>query len=99
MSEPTAEQLAAWDAWLADRPECIRQAVRHLPPWNDYRIRSTGQRARIYSYSEPGETSGVTITAFVWREELPELTSRTVFGFSPDDFEVWPVTRSAGRTP
>lgn len=90
MSEPTAEKLAAWNEWLADRPECIREVATRLPPWNDYRIVTTGQRARIYSYSEPGENNRVTVTAVVWREELPELTTRTVFGFSPEDFEAIP---------
>ena len=89
MGEPTTEQLAEWEAWLAERPPEIVEVARRLPPWQEYRYTETGQRAQLYSYGE-GNDGRVTITAVLWRDDFPEamipLTARTVFGLDPAHF-------------
>ncbi len=94
--DPTPEQQAEWDAWLATRPESIQSLGRRFFPWIDYRVIATGQRAYLRSFSEPDEQHpDGSITAVCWQEWCPELTARTVFGFSPEDLELWP-TPTAG---
>jgi hypothetical protein len=92
MTDLTQEQMAQWESWLAGRPADVVELARRLPPWTLYRIKSTGQVAQIVSYGEM-EDGSVTITANVWRDDIPgmeALFARQVFGMNPDDFEVSP---------
>lgn len=93
-SVPTTEQLDEWERWLATRPPHVAVVARRLPPWQRYRLKSTGQCAAVLSYSEGG-----TVVAQCWRDDPPtrvawfaehwaQITSRTVFGLDPDDFVV-----------
>lgn len=84
--EPTAEQLAECAAWLAKRPAAVRAVAERLLPWKVWRLKPTGQHARALSFSE-GPDGLVTVTAIVWRPEVPGLFDRTVFGLAPEDFE------------
>lgn len=88
MSKPTAEQLAEWEVWLSGRPPQIVEVARRLSPWRIYRYTETGQAAQLYPYDENDDGS-VSITAVLWRDEVPELiplTTRTVFGLDPAHF-------------
>ena len=46
--------LRAWKAWLAERPQVIRDMAASHPPNRLYRHAPTGQRVTIMAYSEDG---------------------------------------------
>jgi hypothetical protein len=71
-----------WKAWVAARPERVRELCKKYPPNRLYLLKSSGHRVFIYSYSEDGTVS-VCVTGkfnFVTFE-------RRVFGISPQDLE------------
>lgn len=86
---PTDDQVAAWKAWLSDRPQVIKDMVaKHgLDPWTLYRLKSTNprvyvQRVYVVSLFEDG-TVKVGVTG-----EFNLLThERNVFGIDPADLE------------
>lgn len=83
MPEPqTPAQVAEWAEWLAGRPEKVREVAERLPPWKNYRLKTTDQYAVIKHYDEHADGS-VTLTIVVWRDWLP--IPRGVFGVKPDD--------------
>jgi hypothetical protein len=60
-TEPTQEQVDAWDEWLNSRPESIRQMVEryNLNPWTLYRLEGDPGgmpfwRVFLTSFMEPG---------------------------------------------
>lgn len=81
---PTADQVAAWEAWVADRPPTIRDVIakHRLDPWTLYRLTSTNQRVFLISVSESGRVRiGVT-------GEFNLVMSETaVFGIDPAELE------------
>lgn len=76
--------LAEWRKWLAERPESVQAVAKKLVPWLYYRVKSTGQTAKIYSYEENDDQT-VTLKIMV-NEPFPVI----VFGINPDDLEVVP---------
>ncbi len=70
-----------WELWLKDNEE-VRALAERVPPWIDYCLKETGQRAQVIAYGEDG-----TIRALCWHDWSPELTAVQVFGLDPDDFE------------
>ncbi len=62
--------------WIWTRPKVIREMAYKYPPWVEYKIKSTGQTAILYSYSEDG-----TVTVDIFSEQL------RVFGIDIDDLE------------
>ena len=82
LMEPSAEQLAEWDAWVAERPPSVRAVAERFNPWTVYRFKDTGQRCTILAFGEDG-TVRVAVTSvlnFVTFE-------REVFGVDPDNLE------------
>jgi hypothetical protein len=59
--EPTPEQEKMWSDWVAERPDNVRAVAEKLNPWTLYRLKTTGQRVTIASFSE-GEDESVTVT-------------------------------------
>jgi hypothetical protein len=83
LGELTPQQEAGWRAWVEERPECIRAIARRLRPDTLYRLKTTGQRGIIYSFSEDG-----TVTMNFPGEFNPmQFSGRQVFGLNPDDIE------------
>lgn len=80
--EPTDEQKAEWDKWVAERPEVVRKIAQRFDPWTLYCNKKTDQYVIIYSFSEDG-----TITVIVSGEFNKVLFERKVFGINPDDLE------------
>jgi hypothetical protein len=79
--EPTAEQEAIWDEWVADRPPVVRAILEKIDPWALYRLKSTDQIVHFYSCNEDG-----TITVDIESEHNPFMViGRRVFGIDPDD--------------
>jgi len=80
--EPTQAQVEEWKAWVAERPEVVREIAERLEPWSLYRLKTTDQRVTLYSISEDG-----TVTVDVTGQFNPSLFERRVFGIDPDDLE------------
>lgn len=72
--------MARFDAWFAERPDCIKALVEKLPPDRLYRMKSTGHRVTIYSYSEDG-----TVTVEVTGQYNFLAFERRVFGIAAAD--------------
>lgn len=53
MIEPTAEQRAEWESWIAEH-EAVRPLAEKYPPWQKYKLLTTGQVGYLFSYSENG---------------------------------------------
>lgn len=82
MAEINELDKDGWDEWVATRPESVQKICRQLPPNRLYRMKSTGDRVTLYSYSEDG-----TVTVNVTGEYNVLIFDRQVFGINPDDLE------------
>jgi hypothetical protein len=80
--EPTPEQESDWKQWVSERPDVVRLVAERFDPWSLYRMKSTGQRVTLYSFSEDG-----TVTVNVSGDYNFVLFERSVFGVDPDDLE------------
>ena len=81
-TEPTSKQERTWAKWVKSRPPAVRAMAERLPPWELYRMKSTGQRVTVYSFSEGG-----TVTALVSGQFNAVLFETSVFGIDPNDLE------------
>ncbi len=61
----------------------VRAIAERLPPWNLYRMKSTGQRCTIAAIAEDG-----TVRVDVTGEFNLIMFGRSVFGIDPNDLEV-----------
>lgn len=77
-----------WREWLDERPPAVREKAEAFSPWDQYRIKSTGQLANLVAYDEAEDGTCDTCTVDAWREELPALTCRRVFGVPFSDLVV-----------
>jgi len=84
--EPTESQHAAWEAWVAERPEPIRRVALRFDPWSLYRMKSTGNRVTLISFDRDTDDQ-VTLRVEVSGNSNRLLFARQVFGVSPDDLE------------
>jgi hypothetical protein len=82
--EPTPEQEARWREWVTERPDAIREVAARFDPWSLYRMKSTGHRVTVYSYSH---SEPITLTVHVSGEFNRIDFERMVFGIDPDDLE------------
>ena len=73
---------AAFAKWLKGRPKVIREMAKRCPLNLLYRLKSTGQRATLYSYSE-----NRTVTVNITGEYNAMMFDRRVFGIDIDDLE------------
>jgi len=88
--QPTKQNLAAWKTWLADRPQCIRDAVEKykLDPWTLYKLNPRGTRVTLASLSEPALSDGkVTVRVGISGEFNLVTFQRDVMGIDPADLE------------
>ncbi len=83
-------QQAEWDAWLADRPDCIREAGKKLVPWKLYYDRESGMRCTLVGFTEvkpPDQPRKAEVIAdFTGRYNLISF-NRRVHGLSVDQLE------------
>jgi hypothetical protein len=84
--EPTPEQEAQWQEWLASRPESVREVAKRFEPWSLYRIKTGGQRVTIHGFNVDKEGQ-VTLTVCITGEFNLISFERQTFGISPDDLE------------
>ena len=50
-------QQKEWNEWLSDRPESIKKLADKYPPYNLYKLKTSGQRVTMHSYWEDGTVS------------------------------------------
>ncbi len=87
--ERTPEHLASWADFLNQRPPRVRAVAERLPPWNLYRMKSTGHRVTVFSFDQPEVGGEVTLTVIVLKRWNPSIkVERRVFGIKPDDLEI-----------
>lgn len=86
--EPNENQLQEWAVWLSTRPAAIQKVAKEYGPWTVYRIKSTGDLVRLYSYGEVSDGS-VTLTVHIPKEWNPGRIAlhNSVFGLKPEDLE------------
>jgi len=80
--EWSEEQEKAWEDWVSTRPQIIKDLCKRFPPYNLYRLKNSGHRVTLYSYSENG-----TITVNVTGEYNAVMFDRQVFGIKPEDLK------------
>ncbi len=90
-TDPTDEQIAAWDEWIAERPPEISEVAHHyrLDPWTMYRLKTTGQRCQLLAFSEAECVDDVTVRIYAEHAGLGPITGVEVFGINPRDLEPW----------
>ena len=84
--DPDEATLRDWQEWLGQRPPEVRALAERLPPWNLYRMQSTGHRVTMKAYDENG-----TVRVVVSPQYNCVVFGREVFGVDPDDLEVCEV--------
>lgn len=75
---------AAWEEWLAERPEAVAKAARQYPPNRLYRMESTGHRVTILSYEEGDDGECKTCRVLVSADHNCVIFARQVFGVRLD---------------
>lgn len=80
--EPTLEQQAAWQEWMASRPAVVKAIAERFDPWSLYKLKPTRQRVTLAAINEDG-----TLRVNVSAEFNFVLFARSVFGINPDDLE------------
>jgi hypothetical protein len=81
---PTSEQEEGWKEWVSERPAAVRAVAERFDPWSLYRLKSSGHRVSVYSFSEGPP---VTLTVAVLADFNAVMFERQVFGILPDDLE------------
>ena len=71
-----------WNKWVEGRPPEVKALCKRRSPDRLYRMKSSGRRVTIYSYSEDG-----TVTVNVSGKYNALTFERQVFGVDPDDLE------------
>jgi len=71
-----------WKEWVDGRPVKMRAMCINLSPNRLYKMKSTGHRVMIYSFSED-----LTVTVLVSKIYNAVAFERKVFGVDPDDLE------------
>lgn len=71
-----------WDEWVSSRPPVIQELCALLPPDRLYRLKSSGYRVTILSYSE-----NKTVTVGITEEYNFVLFNRQVFDVKPECLE------------
>ncbi len=76
--------------WLKTRPKKIQQMAEKWPPYNIYRLTTTGQHCYLHSYSEDGT---VSIIVNGHDSEVLNMMNQhmpcNVFGINPEELEVF----------
>ena len=74
--------------WFLSRPRKVQEKIIDFPPDYFYKLKSTGQKVRLYSYSE-NKKGCETCSVLVLAKDNPGRTDveRNVFGIPFDDLE------------
>ena len=80
--EWSKDQKKAWEEWVSARPQIIKDLCNRFPPYNLYRLKGSGHRVTLFSYSEEG-----TMTVNVSGEYNAVIFDRQVFGIKPNDLQ------------
>ena len=71
-----------WNKWVSTRPKIIQEMCKKFPPDRLYKLKNSGHRVTILSYSED-ETLTVTVSG----EYNSIMFDRNVFGIRQDDLK------------
>lgn len=87
--EPTAEQVASWNEWVATRPKVIQELAERFGPWTMFRYLPTNHRCYVLGYSEHVNGDGTPapptmMIVISGRHNLIDF-GRRVFGVKPED--------------
>jgi hypothetical protein len=85
--EPRREQIEGWKEFVGSRPPAVRAIAERFEPWRLYRMKSTGHRVTVHSFSEPDGVGRVTLTVNVLGTFNLVEFERQVFGVEPEDLE------------
>ena len=80
--EPPQEQVDSFNAWADSLPEPAHANAKKFPPWELFRMKSTGQRVTLNGCNDNG-----TISVTVSGKYNAVLAERIVFGVDPADLE------------
>ncbi len=87
--EPTPKQEAGLAAWYASRSDRVQTVAERFPPWELFRIKSTGQIVHVLAFGKD-EGKPITLRVNVPRSLNaihPLQEDYQVFGLDPDDLE------------
>ncbi len=91
----SADDIAEYKTWLAERPKFIQDLASEYPPDFVYYLDPPGQYVGMYSYSEDGT---VTVIAPVeWNPWMP--VAHQVFGIDPKNLRRVPTEEFAKVQP
>lgn len=83
--EPTAEQRAEWDAWVAERLPAVRAIAEKFPPW--VCLRGTNGRENghylVLAYEEPKDDGPITLKIAHGADSF--MPGFSVFGVPAED--------------
>ena len=74
-------------AWLASRPQAVREAIEKYHPTHLFRMKSTGQRVWIESFAENDDGSVTECTVVVSSQFNRVIFDRRVFGIELADLD------------
>lgn len=80
--EPTAAQLRGWKRWVSKLPAHVRVVAGRFDPWTLYRLKTTGDRVTVYSFSDDA-----TVTVIVSGRWNKVMFERQVFGIPAELLE------------
>lgn len=66
--------------WYQSRPAIVQSAIRRYPPHLTYRLETTGQHVRIYSYDEGPDGSCETCTVTVLSDPRGPVSNAMTVG-------------------
>jgi len=49
---PTEEEARVWRAWVDELPDYVAEVARRFPPWELFRLKTSGDRVYPVSYGE-----------------------------------------------
>jgi hypothetical protein len=99
----TADEKAAYDQWVASRPERVRRVLARLDGWTAYRMRHddgtySGALYTLASVDEPLDPDAPCTVKVQRFDASSGEPMWTVFGIDPDTLEtVGPAINDGGR--
>ena len=78
----SAKEQRSYARWCKKRPPVVRELAERFPPWELFRMKSTGHRCTVAAIAENG-----TVRVDITGEFNQTLFDRSVFGVDPGDLE------------
>lgn len=85
--EPDKDVVEDFYKWLESRPQAVREVARRFPPWELFRMQSTGHRVTVHGFSQHVDDGRITLMVDVTGRFNLVVMERRVFGVDPEDLE------------